>query len=135
MNTNLFSSLNLRTVILLFLVSSGTIYTAACSSTDLPTESSIVPSSVSETVFEAVVEYDAGENPLGITFGDFNGDNKQDIVVTSPRKQDGLLTTADGSKNPVNNKNHYSRTFSGTYPTRTYPTGTYTTRTSLLVSY
>ena len=97
MNTKLFPSLNLRTVILLFLVSSGTFYTAACSSTDLPTESSIVPSSVSGTVFEAVVEYDAGGNPLGITFGDFNGDNKQDIVVTSPRKQDGISTTADGS--------------------------------------
>ncbi len=97
MNTKLFPSLNLRTVILLFLVSSGTYFNAACSSTDLPTESSIVPSSVSGTVFEAVVEYDAGENPLGITFGDFNGDNKQDIVVTSPRKQDGISTTADGS--------------------------------------
>ena len=97
MNTKLFSSLNLRTVILFFLVSSGAFFTAACSSTDLPTESSIVPSSVSGTVFEAVVEYDAGENPLGITFGDFNGDNKQDIVVTSPRKQDGISTTADGS--------------------------------------
>ena len=97
MNTKLFSSLNLRTVILLFLVSSGTFFTAACSSTDLPTESSIVPSSVSGTVFEAVVEYDAGENPLGITFGDFNGDNNTDIVVTSPRLQDGISTTADGS--------------------------------------
>ena len=97
MNTKLFSSLNLRTVILLFLVSSGTIFTAACSSSDLPTESSIVPSSVSGTVFEAVVEYDAGENPLGITFGDFNGDNNTDIVVTSPRLQDGISTTADGS--------------------------------------
>ncbi len=97
MNTKLFSSLNLRTVILFFLVSSGAFFTAACSSTDLPTESSIVPSSVSGTVFEAVVEYDAGENPLRITFGDFNGDNKQDIVVTSPRKQDGISTTADGS--------------------------------------
>jgi len=97
MNTKLFSSLNLRTVILFFLVSSGAFFIAACSSTDLPTESSIVPSSVSGTVFEAVVEYDAGENPLGITFGDFNGDNKQDIVVTSPRKQDGISTTADGS--------------------------------------
>ena len=97
MNTKLFSSLNLRTVILLFLVSSGTLFTAACSSTDLPTESSIVPSSVSGTVFEAVVEYDAGENPLGITFGDFNGDNNTDIVVTSPRLQDGISTTADGS--------------------------------------
>ncbi|MFL2743862.1 MAG: FG-GAP repeat domain-containing protein [bacterium] len=63
----------------------------------MPTESSIVPSSVSGTVFEAVVEYDAGENPLGITFGDFNGDNKTDIVVTSPRLQDGISTTADGS--------------------------------------
>ncbi len=97
MNTKLFPSLNLRTVILLFLVSSGTYFTAACSSTDLPTESSIVPSSVSGTVFEAVVEYDAGENPLGITFGDFNGDNNTDIVVTSPRLQDGISTTADGS--------------------------------------
>ena len=97
MNTKLFPSLNLRAVILLFLVSSGTIFTAACSSTDLPTESSIVPSSVSGTVFEAVVEYDAGENPLGITFGDFNGDNNTDIVVTSPRLQDGISTTADGS--------------------------------------
>ena len=97
MNTKLFPSLNLRTVILLFLVSSGTFFTAACSSTDLPTESSIVPSSVSGTVFEAVVEYDAGENPLGITFGDFNGDNNTDIVVTSPRLQDGISTTADGS--------------------------------------
>ena len=97
MNTKLFPSLNLRTVILLFLVSSGTFFTAACNSTDLPTESSIVPSSVSGTVFEAVVEYDAGENPLGITFGDFNGDNNTDIVVTSPRLQDGISTTADGS--------------------------------------
>ena len=97
MNTKLFPSLNLRTVILLFLVSSGTFFTAACSSSDLPTESSIVPSSVSGTVFEAVVEYDAGENPLGITFGDFNGDNNTDIVVTSPRLQDGISTTADGS--------------------------------------
>ena len=97
MNTKLFLSLNLRTVILLFLVSSGTFFSAACNSTDLPTESSIVPSSVSGTVFEAVVEYDAGENPLGITFGDFNGDNNTDIVVTSPRLQDGISTTADGS--------------------------------------
>ena len=97
MNAKYFSSLNLRMVTLLFLVSSGTFFTAACSSTDLPTESSTVPSSVSGTVFEVVVEYDAGENPLGITFGDFNGDNKQDIVVTSPRKQDGISTTADGS--------------------------------------
>ena len=97
MNAKYFSSLNLRMATLLFLVSSGTFFTAACSSTDLPTESSTVPSSVSGTVFEVVVEYDAGENPLGITFGDFNGDNKQDIVVTSPRKQDGISTTADGS--------------------------------------
>ena len=97
MNVKYFSSFDLRMVTLFFLVSSGTFFVVTCISTDLPTESSVVPSSVSGTVFEVVMEYDAGENPLGITFGDFNGDNKTDIVVTSPRKQDGMSTTADGS--------------------------------------
>ena len=93
-----FLSLNLRMVISLLFVSSGTLSVVTCSSSDIPTESSVVPSIVSGTVFESVVEYDAGENPLGITLGDLNGDNnKNDILVTSPRKQDGISTTADGS--------------------------------------
>ncbi|MFL2808467.1 MAG: FG-GAP repeat domain-containing protein [bacterium] len=92
-----FPSLNLRMVISLLFVSSGTLSVVTCSSSDIPTESSAVPSIVSGTVFESVVEYDAGENPLGITLGDLNGDNKNDILVTSPRKQDGISTTADGS--------------------------------------
>ena len=108
MNTKYFSSLNLRMIILFFLVSSGTFFFAACRSTDLSTESSVGPSSISGTVFEAVVEYDAGENPLGITFGDFNGDNKTDIVVTSPRKQDGISTTEDGSMTLFLNNSSYS---------------------------
>jgi hypothetical protein len=97
MNAKFFSRLKLGTVILFFLASTGTFFAATCSSTDLATETSAGPSSVSGTVFETAVEFDAGENPLGITFGDFNGDNKTDIVVTSPRKQDGILTSADGS--------------------------------------
>ena len=119
MNAKYYSSLNLRMVILLFLVSSGTFFLVACRSTDLATESSVGPSSVSGTVFEAVVEYDAGENPLGITFGDFNGDNKTDIVVTSPRKQDGISTTEDGSMTLFLNNSSSSSSFPYTASTIT----------------
>ena len=119
MNAKYYSSLNLRMVILLFLVSSGTFFLVACRSTDLATESSAGPSSVSGTVFEAVVEYDAGENPLGITFGDFNGDNKTDIVVTSPRKQDGISTTEDGSMTLFLNNSSSSSSFPYTASTIT----------------
>ena len=119
MSAKYFPSLNLRMVILLFLVSSGTFFLVACRSTDLATESSAGPSSVSGTVFEAVVEYDAGENPLGITFGDFNGDNKTDIVVTSPRKQDGISTTEDGSMTLFLNNSSSSSSFPYTASTIT----------------
>ncbi|MEC9384292.1 MAG: VCBS repeat-containing protein [SAR324 cluster bacterium] len=95
------------------------LFVVTCSSTDLPTESSTVPSSVSGTVFESVVEYDAGENPLGITFGDFNGDNKNDFLVTSPRKQDGILTTADGSMILFLNNSSFTSSFPYTSSTIT----------------
>ena len=97
MITNPFSALNFRYILLFILVSIETIFSAACSSSESPADTSACPSSVSGTVFEAPLENDAGENPLGITFGDFNGDNKTDIVVISPRKQNGLTTTEDGT--------------------------------------
>ncbi|HIB45689.1 MAG TPA: VCBS repeat-containing protein [Candidatus Lambdaproteobacteria bacterium] len=97
MITNPFSALNFRYILLFILVSIETIFSAACSSSESPADTSAGPSSVSGTVFEAPLENDAGENPLGITFGDFNGDNKTDIVVISPRKQNGLTTTEDGT--------------------------------------
>ena len=111
MRSNYFLRLNLWIVIQLFLISSGMFFIIACRSTDLSTESSAGPSTVSGTVFETAREYDAGENPLDITLGDFNGDNKTDIVVTSPRKQDGISTTEDGSMTLFLNNSSSSSSF------------------------
>ena len=68
-----------------------------CSSSDSSMQSSNGPSNVSGTVFEAPLEFDAGENPLSIASGDFNGDNKTDLVVASSRKQNGVSTSSDGT--------------------------------------
>ena len=68
-----------------------------CSSSDSPMQSSTGPSNVSGTVFEPPLEFDAGANPLSIASGDFNGDNKTDLVVASSRKQNGISTSADGT--------------------------------------
>ena len=43
------------------------------------------------------MEFDAGENPLSIALGDFNGDNNTDLVVASSRKQNGISTSPDGT--------------------------------------
>ena len=72
------------------LVSFGTVLFAGCNSSDSPTKNNTGPSVVSGTVFESPLEFDAGENPLGITFADFNDDNKTDYIVASSRKQNGI---------------------------------------------
>ena len=66
-----------------------------CSSSDSPMQSSTGPSNVSGTVFESPMEFDAGDNPLSIVTGNFNGDNNTDLVVASSRKQNGISTSAD----------------------------------------
>ena len=68
-----------------------------CSSSDSPMQSSNGPSKVSGTVFESPMEFDAGENPISIASGDFNGDKKTDLMVANSRKQNGISTSADGT--------------------------------------
>ncbi|MBL4824583.1 MAG: VCBS repeat-containing protein [SAR324 cluster bacterium] len=97
MSSRPFSAFKFWWIFLFLLGSSGTIFFTACSSTESHSDTSAGPSSVSGTVFEVPLEYDAGENPIGLTLGDFNGDNKTDIIVTSPRKQNGITTSEDGT--------------------------------------
>ena len=80
---------------IIFILGLG-IICSGCSSSDSPMQSSTGPSNVSGTVFEPSLEFDAGENPLSIASGDFNGDNETDLVVASSRKQNGISTSADG---------------------------------------
>ncbi len=87
---------NIFAVSLLILLGNGILF-YGCSSSDSPIESSTGPSNNSGTVFETPLEFDAGENPVSIVYGDFNGDNESDLVVASSRKQDGISTSADGS--------------------------------------
>jgi len=84
------------TVLLFFNFGFGIIF-YGCSSSDSPTQSSTGPSNVSGTVFEPPLEFIAGENPISIASGDFNGDNNTDLVVASSRKQNGISTSADGT--------------------------------------
>ena len=70
------------TVSLFFNLGFGIIF-YGCSSSDSPMQNSTGPSNVSGTVFEPPLEFDAGENPLSIASGDFNGDNNMDLVVAS----------------------------------------------------
>ena len=81
----------------LFMIIGVGIIFYGCSSSDSPMQSSTGPSNVSGTVFEPPLEFDAGENPLSIASGDFNGDNNTDLVVASARKQNGISTSADGT--------------------------------------
>ena len=66
---------------------------------------------VAGTVFEKPLEYSAGENPVDISFGDFNGDNKTDFIVTSPRKQNGSSTTEDGTMTMFQNNSSINNIF------------------------
>jgi len=88
----------------------GTIF-YGCSSSDSPMQSSTGPSNVSGTIFEPPLEFDAGENPLSIASGDFNGDNKTDLVVASSRKQNGVSTSADGTLTLFQNTSSSSSRF------------------------
>tara|TARA_B100000700_G_C15011219_1_gene841032 strand:- start:782 stop:2071 length:1290 start_codon:yes stop_codon:yes gene_type:complete len=69
----------------------------SCSSAETPSQNNEGPSLVSGTYFETLLEFSAGENPGDIAFGDFNLDNKTDILITSPRKQEGVTTVEDGT--------------------------------------
>ena len=97
MSSSKFLENHLWCIFSFLLVSFGTIFFKGCSSSDSPNQESTGPSVVSGTVFESPLEFDAGENPLGITFADFNDDNKTDYVVASSRKQNGISTTEDGT--------------------------------------
>ncbi|MEY8207129.1 MAG: VCBS repeat-containing protein, partial [SAR324 cluster bacterium] len=97
MSSNQFPENYLWYIFSFLLVSFGTVLFAGCNSSDLPTKNNTGPSVVSGTVFESPLEFDAGENPLGITFADFNDDNKTDYIVASSRKQNGISTTEDGT--------------------------------------
>ena len=96
MRNNLYLVKNLWTISFFFILGVGIIF-YGCSSSDSPIQSSTGSSNASGTFFETPLEFDAGENPLSIVSGDFNGDNETDLVVASSRKQDGISTTADGS--------------------------------------
>jgi len=98
------------TVSLFFNLGVGIIF-YGCSSSDSPMQSSTGPSNVSGTVFEPPLEFDAGENPLSISSGDFNGDNKTDFVVASSRKQNGISTSADGTLTLFQNTSSSSSRF------------------------
>ena len=97
MSSNQFPENYLWYIFSFLLVSFGTALFAGCNSSDLPTKNDTGPSVVSGTVFESPLEFDAGDNPLGITFADFNDDNKTDYIVASSRKQNGISTTEDGT--------------------------------------
>ena len=96
MKSNSYLVKNFCTISIFFNLGIGIIF-YGCSSSDSPMQSSTGPSDVSGTVFAPPLEFDAGENPLSIVTGDFNGDNKTDHVVASSRKQNGISTSADGT--------------------------------------
>ena len=98
------------TVSLFFNLGVGIIF-CSCGSSDSSMQSINGPSNVSGTVFEAPLEFDAGENPLSIASGDFNGDNKTDLVVASSRKQNGISTSADGTLTLFQNTSSSSSRF------------------------
>ena len=84
--------------ILLFMLLSGVInFLVAWNSSETPLQTNEGPSEIIGTYFEEPLEYSAGENPVDIVLGDFNVDNRTDILVTSPRKQNGLSTIEDGT--------------------------------------
>ena len=92
-----------------------------CSSSETPSQTGEGQSEVFGTVFEKPLEYSAGENPVDLSFGDFNGDNKTDFIVTSPRKQEGFSTTEDGTmvifQNNSSSNNSFPYTASFITPT------------------
>ena len=110
MRSNSYLVKHFWTVALFFNLGVGIIF-YGCSSSDSPMQSSTGPSNVSGTVFEPPLEFDAGENPLSIASGDFNGDNKTDLVVASSRKQNGISTSADGTLTLFQNTSSSSSRF------------------------
>ena len=119
MKSNPLPKIQFWSILLFLLVCFVTIFFAGCSSSDLPGQNSAGPSVVTGTVFEAPLEFDAGENPLGIVAGDFNGDNKTDFVVASSRKQNGISTTEDGTLTLFQNNSSFSSRFPFTSSTIT----------------
>ena len=98
---------------------------SGCNSSDLQGQNSAGPSVVAGTVFDAPLEFDAGENPLGIVSGDFNGDNKTDFVVASSRKQNGISNTEDGTLTLFQNNSSSKNRFPFTSSTITPATAEY----------
>ena len=82
-------------IFLFILLSVGINFFISCSSSETPSQTTEGPSEIFGTYFEKPLEYSAGENPVDIVLGDFNVDNRTDILVTSPRKQNGLNTVED----------------------------------------
>ena len=75
----------------------GIIILNSCRSSETPSQTNEGPSKIVGTYFESPLEYSAGENPVDLSLGDFNSDNQTDILVTSPKKQDGLSNIDDGT--------------------------------------
>jgi len=111
MKSSYLSKIKLWPILLYLLVNFGTNFFSGCSSSDSPMQNSAGPSVVSGTVFEVPLEFDAGENPLGIVSGDFNGDNKTDFVIVSSRKQTITSTTEDGNLTLFQNNSSSSSRF------------------------
>ena len=119
MKSNHLPKIQFGSILFFQLVSFGTIFFTGCSSSDLPKKNSAGPSVVTGTIFEAPLEFDAGENPLGIVSGDFNGDNKKDFVVASSRKQNAITSTEDGTLTLFQNNSSSSNRFPFTSSTIT----------------
>ena len=83
MKSNPLPKIQFWSILLFLLVCFVTIFFAGCSSSELPGQNSAGPSVVAGTVFEAPLEFDAGENPLGIVSGDFNVPSKEMFQVDS----------------------------------------------------
>ena len=70
---------------------------SGCKSESIEETTSETPSETMGTVFENPLEYSAGENPTTIESGDWNNDNRTDLMVLNPRKQSGTSSLVDGT--------------------------------------
>jgi uncharacterized repeat protein (TIGR01451 family) len=61
------------------------------------------PANLRAVDFAAAKSYSVGSTPIGITFGDFNGDGKQDIAVADGQDVSILLGNGDGTFQPAAN--------------------------------
>ena len=80
----------------LLLVASMLVF-SACKSGDLEETTSEAPSTTMGVDFENPVEHVSGENPTTIINGDWNNDNRTDLMVLNPRKQSGTSSVEDGT--------------------------------------